>query len=178
MNGHGFESAKTKYHLIKLEVDQSIILKAREENWCLRSRTIWIQSGDDNTKFHHQFANGQWAINTIWNLEDDFGHQVHSFNHLATLGNTHFNRLYKAPQDATLAEIIRVVGFFPKFVNQEDVENLVSPITMGELEGTLKWFKKDKSLGPDKWSVEFYLAFFKLLGNDLLHVIEECRVSG
>lgn len=49
---------------------------------------------------------------------------------------------------------------------------------MGELEGTLKWFRKDKSLGPDGWSVEFYLAFFELLWKDMLQVIEECRING
>lgn len=49
---------------------------------------------------------------------------------------------------------------------------------MGELESTLKWFKKDKSPGPYGWSVEFYLAFFELLGKDLLQIIEECRTSG
>ena len=32
------------------------------------------------------------------------------------------------------------------------------------MEGTLKWFKKDKSSGLDGWSIEFYLAFYELLG--------------
>lgn len=27
--------------------------------------------------------------------------------------------------------------------------------TFGELEATLKWFKKDRSPGPDEWLVEF-----------------------
>lgn len=49
---------------------------------------------------------------------------------------------------------------------------------MGELEYTLKWFKKDKSPGPDGWFVEFYTAFFEILGEDLLKVIEECRILG
>jgi len=49
---------------------------------------------------------------------------------------------------------------------------------MEELEGTLKWFKKDKSPGPDGWPVEFYLAFLELLGKDLLAVIEESRITG
>lgn len=49
---------------------------------------------------------------------------------------------------------------------------------MGELESTLKWFKKDKSLGPDRWSMEFYLAFFETLGLDLLKVIDECTIYG
>ena len=51
-------------------------------------------------------------------------------------------------------------------------------VTLGELEATLKWFKKDKSPGPDGWSVEFYMAFFDILGHDLLKVIGECRTTG
>eukprot|EP00253_Pinus_taeda_P027374 PITA_27374 len=43
---------------------------------------------------------------------------------------------------------------------------------------TLKWFKKDKSPGLDGWTIEFYLAFFEQIGQVLLSVIEECRISG
>lgn len=49
---------------------------------------------------------------------------------------------------------------------------------MGELEATLKWLKKDKSPSPDGWSIEFYLDFFDVIGNDLLKVIEDCRKFG
>lgn len=66
---------------------------------------------------------------------------------------------------------------FPRFVDQEDALDLNKDVTMGELEATLKWFKRDKSLGPDGWPVEFYIAFFELLGEDLLKVIEDCRIT-
>jgi len=55
---------------------------------------------------------------------------------------------------------------------------ITSPITRDELEGTLKWFNKDKSLGSDGWPIEFYLEFFDLIGNDLLNVVEACRTIG
>jgi len=51
-------------------------------------------------------------------------------------------------------------------------------VTPAELEGTLKWFKKDKSLGLDGWSIEFYLEFYNLLGQDLLNVVEESNTIG
>lgn len=51
-------------------------------------------------------------------------------------------------------------------------------VTLGQLEATLKWFKQDKSPRPDGWSMEFYMAFSKILGDDPLKVIEECRSSG
>eukprot|EP00253_Pinus_taeda_P009383 PITA_09383 len=48
----------------------------------------------------------------------------------------------------------------------------------GKIGRNLKWFKKDKSPGPDGWPVEFYFASLELLGGDLLVVIEESRTSG
>jgi len=49
---------------------------------------------------------------------------------------------------------------------------------MGELERTLNWFKKDKSPGPDGWIIEFYLAFYDIIGQDLLKVVDDYRISG
>lgn len=57
------------------------------------------------------------------------------------------------------------------------MEDLIKHVTMGELESTLKWFKKDKSQGLDGWSVEFYLSFFDIIGPNLLKVIKDCRTS-
>jgi hypothetical protein len=42
----------------------------------------------------------------------------------------------------------------------------------------LKGFSKDKSPGPDGWSVEFYLHFYDMIANDLLEAVEESRRTG
>jgi hypothetical protein len=47
----------------------------------------------------------------------------------------------------------------------------------GDLE-VLKGFSKDKSLGPDGWTVEFFLFFIDLVGPDLLAMVEETRIRG
>lgn len=73
---------------------------------------------------------------------------------------------------------MQIARTFHRFVDEEQVDDLNAPITMGEIEGVLKWFKKDKSPGPDSWPIEFNLHFFELLGRDLLLVIEESRTSG
>jgi len=59
-------------------------------------------------------------------------------------------------------------------MDQEDAMELNKEVTMGKLEATLKWFKQDKSPGPDGWSVEFYTILFELIRGDLLKVIEDC----
>jgi len=95
--------------------------------------------------------------------------------HLARLGNTHFKQLFKAPPRTPLADIIRIAGHFPRFLEPDMKEDIIKAITMGELESTLKWFKKYKSLG---WSVEFCLTFFDIIGLELLGVVEESHLLG
>eukprot|EP00253_Pinus_taeda_P029489 PITA_29489 len=176
--GLGFISAEDKGRLIELENQKAYILKEREESLRLRSRAIWLQIGDEKSKFFHSYAKGRKVSNTIWQLPTPEGDMVDSFNKLAHLGITHFRGLYKSPQESNLPDIINIARHFPRFVEEDDAEELNAPVTSGELEGILKWFKKDKSPGPDGWTIEFYLAFYDILGQDLLKVVEESRISG
>jgi hypothetical protein len=42
----------------------------------------------------------------------------------------------------------------------------------------LKLFAKDKSPGPDGWTVEFFTHFFEVVGDDLLELVEDSRTRG
>ena len=67
---------------------------------------------------------------------------------------------------------------FPRFVEEDDNENLMEEVSMEELKEVIHSFQHDKSLGPDGWTIEFYLGFFKIIWEDLLEVVEESRRSG
>lgn len=121
----------------------------QEETWRLRSREIWLQAGDGNTKFFHKYANGSKANNNIWHMHTEHGLIAKTYNQLARMGNTHFKQLYKAPLGTSLADIIRILGHYPRFVEPDLKLDLIKPVTMGELEGTLKWFKNSKKLKYD-----------------------------
>ena len=51
-------------------------------------------------------------------------------------------------------------------------------MTLGEVEVVIHDFSSAKSLGPDRWSVEFYLGFFYLVGSELLAAVEQYRQEG
>ena len=51
-------------------------------------------------------------------------------------------------------------------------------MTLLEVEKALKTLKKDKSPRPDGFPVEFFLAFFDLLGAELVLLVEEARLTG
>lgn len=63
-------------------------------------------------------------------------------------------------------------------MDQEEGGELTKEVTLEELEATLKWFKKGKSPEPNGWLIEFYLAFFDIIGGDLLKIVEDSRTRG
>jgi hypothetical protein len=59
-----------------------------------------------------------------------------------------------------------------------EARDLFVSVTVMELKSILSHFKKDKSPGPDGWTVEFYTHFFDLIKDDLLALVENVRTGG
>ena len=71
-----------------------------------------------------------------------------------------------------------MIRLFPTLTEKEDVDQFLESITIKEVEVVLKGFKKDKIPGPDGRPVEFFLAFFDLIGEELVLVTEQARTGG
>ena len=136
-----------------------------------------MECGDENTKFFHAYARGRKVANTIWRLQDEVGSHV-SFEDKASCGVRHFQYLFKAPQQASIAEVIRTALLFPRFVDEGGNRDLMKEVSEEELKEVLGSFQKDKSPGPDGWTIEFFLDLFEILGRDLLQVVEDSRSAG
>lgn len=172
----GFGSEDLKRNLILPEKRRREIQGEREALWRLKSRPIWLASGDENSKFFHAFARGRRIQNSIWEMKNDRGIMVSDFDGISSTGVNHFKRIFSNPGGTSIAEIVKIAGHFPSFVNDEENENLRSEIMASELLSTLHTFQRDKSPDPDGWPIEFYLGFYELIGADLLKVVEEYEI--
>jgi len=63
-------------------------------------------------------------------------------------------------------------------VYKEEARNLFESVTIDEVKEVLALFKRDKSPGPDGWTMEFFTTFIELVGEDLVQMIEEYRKMG
>eukprot|EP00253_Pinus_taeda_P030883 PITA_30883 len=174
----GYLNQESKDKILQLENQRSKILLMQEEEWRQKSRAIWLKAGDENTKFFHNYAKGRKSANTIWKLRDTDGSEASSFEDLSRMGKMHFQNLFTAQGGITLAEIIRTAQSFPRFVDEEEAENLMEVVTKEEVEHVLKSMAKDKSPGPDGWTSELFNHFFDLIGDELTEVVNESRRKG
>lgn len=94
---------------------------------------------------------------------------------LKDLGVRYFKQIFSDDNQTTFEAQLKVIRLFPFFLQQEEMVSFTSQITFEEVDWALKSFKKDKSLGLDGWPVEFFLAFFDLLGNELVNLVEISR---
>eukprot|EP00253_Pinus_taeda_P030057 PITA_30057 len=174
----GYVSQASKDRIIHLEKLKNQILLAKEEEWRLKSRAIWLKAGDENTRFFHNYAKGRKSENTIWSLKTEEGREVQTFKSLSELGQRHFQKLFADPGVTTIADVINIAQCFSSFLEEDEAEDLYCQVTKEEVESTIKSMAKEKSPGPDGWSIELFLHFFDLIGAEITEVVEESRKKG
>jgi hypothetical protein len=79
----GFPLEASKEEFLEMEKRKRKILEDREATWRLKSRALWLESGDENTKFFQAYAKGRKTANTIWSLQDQSQREITSFEGLA-----------------------------------------------------------------------------------------------
>jgi len=64
-------SFEMKNRIRFLEKEKLKLLSQEEARWRLKSRALWLEKGDKNTKKFHRYANARRARNFIWKIKDE-----------------------------------------------------------------------------------------------------------
>ena len=174
----GFLTQEDREKLYSLEASRTKILMEIQEVLRPKSRAIWMECRDDNTKLFQSFAKGRDQNNTILELKKENNETSNTFEDLVEIGKKYFENIFKEDQQATIAEVIQISQCFPRSISEKDNLELMEEVSEEEVKATLHNFKKEKSLRPDGWTVEFLLAGYDSVGPDLLHLVEKTRKNG
>ena len=69
--------------------------------------------------------------NIIWEMKILDWDAVHNFDRLAQLGVDHFKNLFKAQRESYIIEILQITQLFPRFVKDDDNEDLMAEVSEG-----------------------------------------------
>jgi hypothetical protein len=108
-----------------LELERNEILKSEEEQWCLRSRALWLSCGDKNTKYFHKYASSNRVKKHIWKIHNGHGNLVTDQNSIKEAVVTFFKDFYKAPTEQVLPDQCKLLDYNPQMINEEEANTLI-----------------------------------------------------
>lgn len=138
----------------------------KEKEWGLKSKALWLQARDENTKLFPGYANDRNNINFVWKINKGDGTLATNFKDMAFKGVKHISSLVKEDMCAIIVVVIMPSNSFPSFVNEEDNHALIKEVGK-ELYQTLQIFQKEISHGPNGLPVEFILDCYDFIKEDL-----------
>jgi hypothetical protein len=108
-------------------------------------------------------------------IEVDNDRSIRGQDEIKVEATRYFKQLYAFDGSCIPMEQANLARQYQHFVTEDDNLILDKPVTKQDIWEILSHFAKDKSLGPDGWTVEFFTHFFDLVGDDLHSLVEDSR---
>uniref|UniRef100_A0A2N9FR65 Reverse transcriptase domain-containing protein n=1 Tax=Fagus sylvatica TaxID=28930 RepID=A0A2N9FR65_FAGSY len=162
-------------HLINLQQELDEWLVRQEVIWRQKSREIWLEEGDKNTKFFHLSTVIRRRANNIdrIKLEDD--------NWLTEMGDIenyfldNFRHLYQSSNPTWPADL---EGLIQPCIEELENERLCRVPSVEEIKGTVWEMNPWKAPGPNGMPGVFYQTYWEVVGNDIIAAVQNFFSSG
>jgi hypothetical protein len=151
------EKAKEMY-LIEL------LLEHDEVFWAQRSRVNWLQLGDRNTSFFHNFASARCKKITITKLKDSEGDWVQGTEQLKPLILNYFANLFTSEVHAIDQNLLEKIH--PR-VDDSMNEALLSPFSADDVKKVAFSIGDLNAPGPHGLHAVFYKTFWDICGAEI-----------
>ena len=97
-NEEGVFNEDKNLQMKDLEKKKEKLLAIEEKELRLKSRAIWLEAGDKNSNFFHNYETHRRNINTICEIKNQEGRLVRNFEEKADAGVSFFQNIFKEPE--------------------------------------------------------------------------------
>lgn len=146
----------------------------QEVFWRQRCKQLWLREGDSNSKYFHNATKARRKVNSINYLYNKDGHAVDWNSGLKDVMVDYFTELFTA----TSTEWEVVVQCVQSRITDEQNQMLNAQVVDSEVKAALFCMHPDKSPGPDGMSPGFYQKFWKIVGGDVVNLVQQFFLTG
>nr|XP_048336943.1 uncharacterized protein LOC107411956 [Ziziphus jujuba var. spinosa] len=137
--------------------------------WRQKSREVWLQAGDRNSKFFHASTISNRKRNLISALKDDNGTWLESRTEISSFLIRKFNEVF---QTEPVAFCDCLDDFFPGGITATDNWSMEVLPTAEEIHNTVKRMHPIKAPGPDGMPALFFQKYWSTVGEDVVSLIQ------
>jgi hypothetical protein len=142
------------------------------DSYMQRAKKKWIKDGDRNTSFFHHAIVKRRRRNTIVSVKDENNVMQFKPDKISNTFVNYFRSIFSSTNANTGRPFL---GTQPL----QDCEDYTYTIPDNqEILDTLKEMKRNASLGPDGFNVEFYLAAWTWIGEDVVQLVRNFFRTG
>lgn len=165
---------------LELEAQRKwVLLSCAEESFFhQRSRVSWFAEGDSNTHYFHRMVDSRKSFNTINSLVDSNGLLIDSQQGILDHCVTYYERLLGSIESPFSMEQEDMNLLLTYRCSQDQCSELEKSFTDDEIKAAFKSLPRNKTSGPDGYSVEFFRDTWSIIGPEVLAAIHEFFDSG
>ena len=143
--------------------------------WKQRSRALWLQEGDQKTKFFHNKAFHRYKRNRIEELKNEAGMVCTDEEEISKILIYYYQNLFTLASPSNLEEVLMAV---PTVIIDEQNAMLAAEFVKVEVEEALQQMAPLKAPRPNGLPPLFYQKFWPSIGEDVSKAVLNCLNSG
>uniref|UniRef100_A0A803NTG1 Reverse transcriptase n=1 Tax=Cannabis sativa TaxID=3483 RepID=A0A803NTG1_CANSA len=167
-----YEESIKKYKETQTQLYE--ILTQKEVFWRQRSKQLWLQAGDQNTKYFHACATSRKRNNHIVCLKNRAGVWAGWDNGLKEVMADYYRELFTA----STSNWERVIACVDNVVSEDQNVGLTAPVDAAEVRKAVFQMHPDKSPGPDGLNPRFCQKFWEVVGTDVVRLVQHFFMFG
>ncbi|GER31074.1 RNA-directed DNA polymerase-like protein [Striga asiatica] len=158
---------------MKAELDSA---HQEEENyWRLKSRALWLKSGDRNTRYFHAHTAQRRKRNIISKLKTSSGQISDNQHSMAAHITGFYSNLFTSDGSRGGAELLQQI---PCSISDAMNNDLIKPVEEEEVKAALFAMASEKAPGDDGMSAVFFQHFWHILKIDICRAIKSFFITG
>jgi hypothetical protein len=142
------------------------------DSYVQRAKKQWAKDGDRTTSFFHHAIVKHRRRNTIVSIKDDNDVMQFMPDQISNTFVNYFRSIFASPNANNGRPFLHTQ------VPQENQEYTYSIPDDREILETLKDMKRNASPGPDGFNVEFYIATWEWIGQDVVQLVRNFSKTG
>jgi hypothetical protein len=154
------------------------VLRKEEEEWRLKSRALWLPTGNRNTTYFHKQCKARRGASQIKRINIGDNATLSSFEDIKKEAFDHYATLYSESGVVNRVAEDQALSYLPQLVIAEDNAELTRRVSEEEIMGAIRHFGPYKASGPDGFSAHFYQKYWHVIKFDLSQMVQYVQKFG